>query len=82
MARLVLCLIVLAFASAVTGGVVGFALAGPLGALVSAAISNYVSKKGNDAGVALRGFGKTVIESYNFLTTLNSKYYLTGKASA
>jgi len=69
-------------AAAVTGGVVGFALAGPLGALVFAAISNYVSKKDNDAGVALRGFGKTVIESYNFLTTLNSKYDLTGKASA
>ena len=69
-------------AAAVTGGVVGFALAGPLGALVLAAISNYVSKKDNDAGVALRGFGKTVIESFNFLTTLNQKYDLTGKASA
>jgi hypothetical protein len=49
MACLVLCLIVLAFASAVTGGVVGFASADPLGALVFAAISNYVSKKGNSA---------------------------------
>ena len=68
-------------AAAVTGGVLGFALAGPIGALALAAISNYVSKKDNDAGVALRGFGKTVIESYNFLNSLNQKYDLTGKAS-
>jgi hypothetical protein len=49
MACLVLCLIVLAFASAVTGGVVCFTSADPLGALVFAAISNYASKKDNSA---------------------------------
>ena len=34
-----------------------------------------------DAGIALRGFGKAVIESWNFLATLNEKYDLTGKAT-
>lgn len=42
--------------------------------LLYTAISNYAAKKDNDAGVAIRGFGTTVIESYNFLTTLNNKY--------
>ena len=68
-------------AAAVTGGIVGFALGGPVVALILAAVSNYAVKKDNDAGVALRGFGKVVIESYNYLTTLNQKYELTGKAS-
>ena len=69
-------------AAAVTGGIVGFALGGPIIGLILAALSNYVSKKeDSDYGVALRGFGKTVIESYNFLTTLNDKYDATGAAS-
>lgn len=68
-------------AAAVTGGFVGFALGGPVVALFLAAVSNYVVKKDNDAGAALRGFGKVVIESYNYLTTVNNKYDLTSKAS-
>lgn len=69
-------------AAAVTGGIVGLAIGGPIFGLLLAAVSNYVAKKeDNDYGVALRGFGKTVIESYNFLTTLNNKYDATGSAS-
>lgn len=69
-------------AAAATGGIVGFAIGGPVFALILAALSNYVSKKeDSDYGVALRGFGKTVIESYNFLTTLNNKYDATGVIS-
>lgn len=69
-------------AAAVSAGIVGFAVGGPVFGLILAAISNYASKKeGSDYGVALRGFGKTVIESYNFLTTLNNKYDATGAAS-
>lgn len=69
-------------AAAVSGGILGFVVGGPVLGLIVAAISNYVSKKDNDAGVALRGLGKTVIESYNYLTSLNSKYDLTGKAGS
>jgi hypothetical protein len=71
----------IANAAAVTGGIVGLALGGPIIALFLAAVSNYVVKKDNDAGVALRGFGKVVIESYNYLTTVNNKYDLTSKAT-
>lgn len=68
-------------AAAVTGGVVGLALGGPFWALLFAAVSNYVAKKEDDTGDALRGFGKTVIESYNFLNKINSKYELTSKVT-
>lgn len=69
-------------AAAVTGGFLGLVLAGPIGALIAAALTNYIVKKENEAGDAFRGVGKTVVESYNFLTKLNSKYDLTGKATA
>jgi predicted transcriptional regulator len=70
-------------AAAVSGGIVGFAIGGPVFGIILAAVSNYVSKKeDSDYGSALRGFGKTVIESYNFLTTLNNKNDITGSASS
>jgi hypothetical protein len=34
-----------------------------------------------ESGEALRGLGKTVVESYNFLTKLNTKYGITGKVT-
>lgn len=67
-------------ASAVTTGFVGFVLVGPVGAIILAAIANYASKKDTDFGVALRGVGKTVIDSANYLRKLNSKYDITSKA--
>jgi hypothetical protein len=69
-------------AAAVSGGLLGFFVGGPVLGLIVAAVSNYVVKKDNDAGTALRGLGKTVIESYNYLTQLNNKYDLTGKAGS
>lgn len=67
-------------AAAVTGGILGFVLGGPLFGLVFAALSNYVAKSENESGEALRGLGKVVVESYNFLNKLNSKYSLSTKA--
>lgn len=66
-------------ASAVTGGILGLVLGGPVFALFLAAITNYVAKKENDSGEAIRGLGKTVIESYNYLNKINTKYLLTDK---
>lgn len=63
-------------AAAVTGGILGFILGGPIIGAVLAAVTNYAAKKDDDSGEALRGFGKTVVESFNFLTKLNSKYNL------
>lgn len=65
--------------AAVTGGILGLVLGGPFGAAMFAAISNYLVKQDNEPGEALRGVGKTVIESYNFLNKLNSKYSIAGK---
>ena len=68
-------------AAGVTGGILGLILVGPVGALVFAAVTNFVAKKDNEAGEAIRGVGKTIVESFNFLTKLNSKYNLTGQAA-
>jgi hypothetical protein len=64
-------------AASFTGALLGLVLFGPIGAAVLAATVNYVSKKDNDAGEALRGLGKTVVESVNFLKKVDSKYELT-----
>jgi len=69
-------------ASSITGGILGLILAGPVGGLIFAAIAKYVTKKENDAGEALRGLGKTIIESYNFITKLNGKYDISGKVTS
>mmetsp|Transcript_8118 Transcript_8118/g.11422 ORF Transcript_8118/g.11422 Transcript_8118/m.11422 type:complete len:234 (-) Transcript_8118:181-882(-) len=68
-------------AAAVTGGILGLVLGGPVLAAIFAAVANYVSKKEGESGEALRGLGKTVVESFNFLTKLNVKYNLTGKVT-
>lgn len=68
-------------AAAVTGGVLGLVLLGPIGAVVLAAVANYVAKKEDEAGEAVRGFGKTALESFNFLAKLNNKFQLTGKVT-
>lgn len=69
--------------AAVTGGILGLVLGGPVIALIIAAITNYVAKKEDDmTGEAFRGVGKTVIESYNFLNKLNAKYAISNKVGA
>lgn len=65
--------------AAVTGGVLGLVLGGPVFGLIFAAITNYVAKNENEAGEAIRGVGKTVIGSYNFLNKLNAKYGIANK---
>jgi len=69
-------------AATATGGILGFVLGGPVLAAILAAVTNYVSKKDGDSGDALRGVGKTVVESYNYINTLNEKYEITGKVTA
>lgn len=66
-------------AASVTGAFLGVVLGGPVLAALFAAIANYVSKQENESGEAIRGVGKTVIESYNYLNKLNFKYDVTGK---
>lgn len=66
-------------AAAFTGGILGLVLGGPLGAIAIGALANYLVKKDDEAGEALRGVGKAVVETFNFLTKVNSKYDVTDK---
>jgi hypothetical protein len=67
----------------VSGSVVGFLLAGPIGALVTAALSAYLVKKEDSlVAEALAGVGKSVVEAYNYLNKVNTKYDLTTKVTA
>jgi len=68
-------------AASFTGAIFGLIVAGPVGGLFLAAIVNYVSKKDNEAGEALRGIGKTIVESVNFFKKVDSKYTVTGAVS-
>jgi len=69
-------------AASVTGAVVGFLVAGPVGSLLVAAFSNWLVKKDNDGGEALRGVGKAVVDGYNYVRKINSKLDVTGKVSS
>lgn len=57
----------------------GFFVGGPFLAAILAVAANYGSKQENDAGEAVRGISANAIEAFNFLTTLNSKYDVTGE---
>lgn len=67
--------------AAVTGGLIGFFVGGPVLGISLAAATNYIVKKDGESGDALRGIGKAVIESWNYLTKLNAKYNISGKIS-
>jgi len=69
-------------AGAFTTGIISFFLVGPVGAILMAALANYAAKKDNDVGTAIKGIGKSVIESTNYLKKLNSKYDITTKTAA
>ena len=69
-------------AGAFTTGFIALVLVGPVGAIVMAALANYAAKKDNDVGTAIKGIGKSVIESTNYLKKLNSKYDITTKTAA
>eukprot|EP01035_Chromulina_nebulosa_P016860 gene16860-22347_t len=74
-------------AAAVTGGVLGLVLGGPVFAIVFAAVSNFVAKKEDDAGEAIRGFESEAIEKFKSTVTetvakideINKEYDLTTK---
>ncbi|CAM9680606.1 unnamed protein product [Discosporangium mesarthrocarpum] len=70
------------FSAGLLGGFTGFVIGGPvLGALLAVA-ANYGSKRENEAGEAVRAIAKNAIEAFNFLSGVNSKYDVAGKAGA
>lgn len=68
-------------AAGVSSAVFGFLVGGPLFAVVFGTVGVYVSKKDNEVGEGFRGVGKAIVETYNYLTKLDNKYDVTGKAS-
>jgi hypothetical protein len=70
------------FTAGIIGGVVGFALGGPVLAAIGAAATNYVSKMDGDATVAVNAISKSSIEVFNYLANLDSKYEVLKKAQS
>ena len=62
------------FTAGVLGGVAGFAIAGPAGAVAVAALTNYLSKQDDDMATVVQSFSKTALEVSNYLLKLESKY--------
>lgn len=69
-------------AASVTGGIVGFFVLGPIGGVVVAALSNWLVKKDNEGGDALRGVGNAVVNAYNYLSKINAKFDISTKISS
>lgn len=58
----------------VAGASAGLVLFGPLVGLILGAAANYAAKSEGEAGEAVRGIGKSVLDVYNYLAKLNTKY--------
>lgn len=59
----------------------GFVIGGPVLAAILAVAANYGSKRENEVGVAVRAVAKSAIDTFNFLSTINSKYDVTGETA-
>jgi hypothetical protein len=68
------------FTAGLLGGVVGFALGGPVLGAIAAAAANYASKTDAEVGEILSAVSKTSIEIFNYFSKLDSKYELLEKA--
>jgi hypothetical protein len=63
-----------AFASAITAGVVGFKVGGPIGAIAAAAYAHYEAKKKDNMGKVLRGVGETVVGGVELIKIVEDKF--------
>jgi hypothetical protein len=70
------------FGAGVVGGIAGLVVGGPLLAVILSLAANYGSKQKNDVGDAVRGLSSTAINTFNWLSSLNAKYDVTGQASS
>ena len=68
------------FTAGVIGGVVGFAVAGPMGAVAAATVANYCSRQEDEISTVVQGISKTVLEGYNHIMKLEAKYDFMEKA--
>jgi hypothetical protein len=68
------------FTAGLLGGVIGFAIGGPVLGAIGAAAANYASKTDAEAGEILSAVSKTSIELFNYFSKLDSKYEVLDKA--
>jgi len=68
------------FTAGILGGVVGFAIGGPVLGAIGAAAANYAAKTDAEVGEILSAVSKTSIEIFNYFSKLDSKYELLDKA--
>ena len=68
------------FTAGILGGVVGFALGGPVLGAIGAAAANYASKTDAEVGEILSAVSKTSIEIFNYFSKLDAKYEVLAKA--
>ena len=64
------------FTAGLVGGVAGFAVAGPAGAVAASSLVNYLSKRDSDLSAVVKSISRTAIDIGNFLLKLESKYDL------
>ena len=62
------------FTAGVIGGMVGFAVAGPMGAVAAATVANYCSRQEDEISAVVQGISKTALEGYNHLMKLDAKH--------
>lgn len=70
------------FTAGILGAAAGLFLAGPVGAFIVGAASNYASKGDNEVSEVVNAASKSSIQVYNYLTTLDGKYDILAKAKA
>jgi len=70
------------FTAGILGGVVGFAVGGPVLGALGAAATNYIAKSGGEFGDVLSTVSKSAIEVYNSLLKVDEKYEVLTKAQA
>lgn len=68
------------FTAGLLGGIVGFAVGGPVLGAITAAAANYASKTDAEVGEILSAVSKSSIEIFNYFSKLDSKYEVLGKA--
>eukprot|EP00586_Coscinodiscus_wailesii_P002934 CAMPEP_0172481366 /NCGR_PEP_ID=MMETSP1066-20121228/7128_1 /TAXON_ID=671091 /ORGANISM="Coscinodiscus wailesii, Strain CCMP2513" /LENGTH=226 /DNA_ID=CAMNT_0013243551 /DNA_START=124 /DNA_END=804 /DNA_ORIENTATION=+ len=68
------------FTAGIVGGVLGFAVGGPVLGAIGAALANYASKTDQEVGDIVSAVSKSSIEIYNYCAKLDTKYEILNKA--
>jgi len=68
------------FTAGIVGGVLGFAVGGPVLGAIGAALANYASKTDQEIGTVVSAVSKSSLEIFNYCARLDTKYEILSKA--